>query len=56
MRGDAPTCTTPPLTPKGLTGSKAGTSKRATGHFRKNSSGVAKGRPKLRANWGVGEE
>lgn len=35
-----------------LTGSKVGSSKLATGHFRKNSSGVAKGRPKLRANWG----
>lgn len=37
----------------GLTGSKAGSSKRAAGHLRKNSSGVAKGRPTLRANCGV---
>jgi hypothetical protein len=51
----APIPAPPPLAPSfpwGLTGSKAGSSKLAAGHLRKNSSGVAKGRPRLRANWG----
>lgn len=42
----------PPHRPAGLTGSKAGSSKRAAGHLRKNSSGVVKGRPRFRANCG----
>lgn len=45
-----PSC--PRHRPAGLTGSKAGSSKRATGHLRKNSSGVVKGRPRFRANCG----
>ena len=49
-----PVCSPPcPLhCPAGLTGSKAGSSKRAAGHLRKNSSGVVKGRPRFRANCG----
>lgn len=42
--------------PEGLTGSKVGSTKLATGHLRKNSSGVVKGRPRLRANWGGGDD